>query len=460
MSKGGGGGGGGERRWWNVGGGGDGNEDPKVDDKKDKKDPPKIVIPSSEKEASNLLPGQTVSLCRLDIEKLRNSPAGILFDRTLLEMFQKSFGISADQVAVYHHAYVGDARDPFGVIRLTDPVVEKDIVSKMAPSGAPKPIKKKWNLYKCQSNPFVNGASNALSFGSLLGELYDKLPAAPGEKSPESAKPQPPRAIGLCVYDTQHILVGDYAQLEKFLNNLTEKGDPKFLSDTAGEGVALTDTRQFLSIDPKLKRALRELGAESQTPPPVVFVEKYTVGAYNPKLLKEDYHAIGVVLDPVLNQTEILGANIVSFSEKHLTATIRLVMKSDGAAFDVVKNTLSPSLTIASQFLSLYLHSPVEFRNLSSAGGTGTPMTPGMGSPLGPPPGMGSLGPPPGMGIPSDHPGRRRRYWYSAWNGNGAARHRSPGAPRHGHPPGWATRAWEPRSGTPTPDPNQRSRRS
>jgi hypothetical protein len=412
ISKGGGGGGGGGGGVVNPG---DGPGEPKKEDENPKKpvDKPKSSIPYSQQEASNLLPGETRSLCRIDVEKVHRGPAGVLFDPAMLDMFEKSFGIKADQVAVYYHAYVGDARDPFGVMRLDEPVLEKAVVAKMAPSAAPRAIKKR-NLYKFRSNPFVNGASNALAFGSLFGELYERLPASPNEKTPpDPAKPQPPRAIGLCVYDSQHILVGDYAQLEKFLGTLSDKGDPKFQSDTTeAPGVTLTDTRLFLSIDPKLKRAMRELGAESQTPPQVVFAEKYTTGAYDLTGLKEELLPVAAVLNLVLNQTDYIGANLVSFDEKQLIATVRLVMKSDGAAFDAVKSPLTPALATASQFLSLYLNTPVEFRNPDARGGVPAPGMGGMippmpmvGDPGRPPPGMGgsSLGPPPmvgGTGVP------------------------------------------------------------
>lgn len=374
--------------------------EPKPDDKENGgKKPSKPSIASSSKDASNLLPGQTVSLCRLDVERLRNTPAGVLFDQTLSDMFERSFGVPASQVAVYYHAYVGDKRDPFGVIRLTNDtaVAEKEVVARVASAGVPKPIKKKWNLYPLKSNPLVSGVSNAAAFASLFGEFYEKLPAGPGDKPASSAEAA--RATGFCVYDTQHILVGDYAQLEQFLAGLSDKGDPKFQSDTtSAPGVTLTDKRLYLSIDPGLKRAMRELGGESDGPPLVVFAEKYRPGAYDPKLLKEELKPIGAVLDPILSRTTMLGLSVNSFTERHLAATVRLVMKTDAAAFEVVKDHFTPKLPFAAFAMSMFLHTPVEFRNSTSAGGSVVPM-PGMGDPTMGEGGIGSPGGPP-TGLP------------------------------------------------------------
>ncbi len=377
-------------------------DDPKVDNTQ-----PKIVIPGSDKETTNLLPGATVALYRCNVPAIRQTPAAMFFDRTMKEMFRDSLGINDDQVAVYYHTFVGETRDPIGIIRLKQPVLEKDVVSRMAPATA-KPIKKKWNLYAFKSNPFINGVSNTLAFGSLFGELYEKLP--PGPTPPAN------RPFGLCVFDSQHILIGDAVRLEKYLDEeIGDKGYPKFKSavGTPPEGVAFADNPLYLSIEPKLKQALKELGSETQNPPPVLYAEKFVKGSYDPKLLKSDYQAIGTVLEPVLNRTEFLTGSIHIFETRRIAAVIRLVMKGNGEAFEVVKEPLTPALTLAAQAAGQFLGVPVTFYN-STSGGTTPGTTPGMGFPMSgmgfpPMPGAGDITRPsvpgPGSGMGPSKPG-------------------------------------------------------
>ncbi|HSQ58124.1 MAG TPA: IBR domain-containing protein, partial [Gemmata sp.] len=320
---------------------GKGETDGKDKDKGPKKVKRPSSIPYSTMEASNLLPNQTVAVCRLDAERLRQTPAGILFDSTMQQMLLASIGVTVDQVEVYYHAYVGDKREPFGVIKLGMPVLEKDLVAKISGAEKPKQIKSKWSLYRFRSNPLINGVSSAFGFASLFGDLYEKLPPKYELKANST-----PRSFGLCVYDQQHIFVGEYGQLESFLSSLSEKGDPKYLSDTtAAPGVTLTDSRFYLSINPKLKSIMRELGGESQTPPMMVCAEQYSQGSYDPKSFKADFQPISVVIDPVLNRTEYIGGCLTLFSNRQVLATAQLVMKSDAAAFEVVRDQVSPGLT-------------------------------------------------------------------------------------------------------------------
>jgi hypothetical protein len=390
----------------------DGTGDPKKDDtKKGPKQPPKPkgVLKPSDKETTNLLPGDTIALARVDVERIRHTPLTPLFAPAMAGMFKQSFGVDVEQVAVYYHALVGPGREPFGVIRLNETLAEKDVVKGMAPAGSPKAVagktrKSSHNLYAFKSNPFANGISHALSFTSLFGEFYDKVPVKDSKTK---------RAVGLCVYDTQHVLVGDYAVLEKFLASLDDTGYPPLKSGVGSppEGIVRAEYPMYLSLDPKMKQLLKDLGTESPEVPLVVYAERYTPGTYDPKALKADLAPVTALLDPVLSRADYLGGNLTSFTSRQLAGTVRVVMKTPTAAFEVMKDPLTPGLTTAAQALTLFLNSPVEFRNLNAGGGAtmpggGTPvdpMNPMMGG-MGPgilPPGMGggsSLGPPPMAG--------------------------------------------------------------
>ena len=95
----------------------------------------------------------------------------------------------------------------------------------------PKTIKTR-TLHQIRSNPFVTAVASALAFRSLLGDVYEKMPGpAAGAEKP----------LGVCVYDTQTILVGDHAVLEHFLTDLKDNGYPEYkteLSEPPLEGDA------------------------------------------------------------------------------------------------------------------------------------------------------------------------------------------------------------------------------
>jgi hypothetical protein len=349
-------------------------EDPdkKPEDDLGKKPEVKKTGPApSDDKATNLLPPETVAVGRFDLDRVRQTPAVVLFDRTTLDMFRNSFGLDPDSVAVYHHAAVGDARDPFGVIRLKAPVDEKDVVAGMAPHAAPKAVavgKRKWNLYAFKSNPFATAVGHALHLPSLFAEVVDRPPADP-------AKAPPARAVGLCWYDSQHVLVGDLARLEAFLAGLDDKGLPKFRSAVNPVGdQAQAKEPLYLSVSPALKAALGALGAEAASPPPVVYAEAFLPGRYDPKLVKPDFLPAAAVLDPVLARTKALGLTLTGFSTGHLSATVRVTLESDSAAFDAVREHLAPGLALAAPLASAYLNTPVEFRNLTASGSPPPPV--------------------------------------------------------------------------------------
>ena len=409
-NKGGGGGGGGNLA---KGGGGDGTDgdgtDGKDKDNKDKKEPAKketvepgrktfAVTTRDESATTNLLPNDTVSLYRFDADKVRQTPLGMLYDPIMFEMFEASFGFRLSDVSAYYHAFVGNTREPFGLLRLKFPVMDVALLPKSTLAES-KEFKKR-KLFAIKSNPFISGVANAFSLTSLFGEYLEKTPAVP-------SKPAENRKLGICVYDSQHVLVGDYVQLEKFLADLDDKGNPRLLSTVGtpatGSTAQFAERALYLSIDPKLKRALQDVGSEVESPPAVVYAERLVPGRYDTKLLKSDLQPISAALDPVLSRTRYLAGCVTAFTPKQMSVMVRLVMDSEATAIDMAKELLVPNLTSAALAMTLFLGSPVEFRNYSSGG---MPIIPGGGFPPGgmyPPGGMfppGSMRPPGSMSPP------------------------------------------------------------
>jgi hypothetical protein len=375
--------------------------EPKPDDtsgKPKKKERPKSNLPYSNKEASNLIPNQTVSLARLDVERLLQTPASPLFDRSVQELFRRSMGFNLDDVAVYYHAFVGENRDPFGVIRLAIPMLDKEVLAKMQLAPDPQTIKGR-TLYAFKSNPFMNGVANAFSFGSVFADVYEQIP-------PTHNKPSTNRVMGVCFYDTEHILIGDHARLAQYLQELEGNGYPKPLSvvgtPPAGVTAAYAERPLYLSVDPKLKRLLIDLGAESENPPLVVFAEQLAPGRYDPKFLNSDLQPVRDVVEPVLSRATFWGLNVTSFTGKQAFASVQLVMSSDTAAREAVKDHLAPGLRSLTQAMTLFLGIPVEFVNFSAGDqrpGYSNPTTPTTPGTFFPPGGMPTGVMPPGSGT-------------------------------------------------------------
>jgi hypothetical protein len=372
---------------------------------------PKSTTPTSDKNdqaATNLLPNDTVALYRFALDRLRvAAPVSSLFDRSMSRLFQDSFGFEPERVATYYHAYVGEQRLPFGILRLTGPETLstlaqgiKGLEEQVVIQGRP--------LFAVRSNPFMLAAANTLSFRSLFGPLFDKMP--PLVNLPAH------RRWGVCLYDTQHILLGDHELLTRYLNALTPRGLPKFRSE-------VVENPMYQTIDPQLKRLLKALGAEDASPPLVLYAEQTHGAAFSPLELKSPYQAANVLLEPFQNKTRYVGARITTISPRELSGAVRVVFHSDAAAVETLRDLYAPALTLAVPLLSKTLESRVEFRNLAMGGtgpgGTpnypfptppggfpmppgGFPMPPGSGTPPG---GLAPPGIPPGVGAPGTPPG-------------------------------------------------------
>ncbi|MCS7271850.1 MAG: hypothetical protein NZ703_12295, partial [Gemmataceae bacterium] len=352
---------------------------------------PKAHHPPSDKDeraATNLLPNDAVAVYRFAIDRLRPAaPISSLFDRGMTRLFQDSFGLPPERVATYYHAYVGEQRLPFGIIRLAEPEAIatlaqgiKGLEGQSIVQGRP--------LFIVKNNPFMQAAANTINFRSLFGTLFEKMPPLVNLAAP--------RPLGVCLYDTQHILVGDHELLARYLSELTPAGIPKLLSEQS-------ERPMYQTIDPQLKRLLKALGAEDETPPLFVYAERALPGGFTPLELKSHYQAANPLLEPLKEKTRYLGARLTTVSTRQLSGGLRLVLYSDAAAVETLRDVFAPALALAAPLLGQALDSRVEFRNLAMAGTTGGGTTPGYPFPM-PPGGFpmppGGFPTPPGSGTP------------------------------------------------------------
>jgi len=438
------------------GGGGTegGTETENPDDKEKEKDkgkpPPKPSVPSSKAVTTNLLPGQAVAVYRFNMDKVRESTVhGALVDSNVARTFQTSMGFPLEEVDTYIHCYTGQNRDPFGVIKLKTPMKANEITSQMALVPKPKSVKGR-DLHAVRSNPFVIALGHALSMSALVGDYFVRVPMAapPGTPVPQ---------YGVCVYDTQHILIAEYSALDRFLGELAANGYPPFKTEldtsavpppapptapdagmppappTAGPGTGATpltppgDTKKpaepkkeppsdkiyagldtYRTIEFPLKKALDDMEADRTNAPLMVYAEKFDVKQYDPKLLKKDLSLLSATLDPIAARTQYLSGNVVVFSQVRLLANLRVALATREDARELAKEQLVPGLTTVADVTKLLLTAPVEFRDYTQGGATtnpngGIPGSPGFPGPMGPgfpgPMGPGFPGPM-GPGFP------------------------------------------------------------
>jgi hypothetical protein len=406
-------------------------------------------VPLSKANTTHLLHGDAVAVYRFNVDRIADTPAyATLADSAVRGLFRDAMGFETGDVETYIHCVAGAAREPFGVIRLKNPTKPADLAAALARAKLgkldPKPTpvnNKRYSLYAVASNPFVGAVSQALAMRSLFGEVYDRVPTA----VPAAAAAKP---TGVCVYDTQHILIGDHALLKQFLESLDADGYPPFKTVMApqapkdapapkdgmppatpapapapapaptGGDKPFTGTDTYRTVENPLKLALDVMEADRTATPLLVYAEKFDRAEYDPKQMKKEYQALSEALTPITTRTVFLSGNVVVFNERQLVANLRILLQKKEDAQEIAKNQLGPGLAITAELLKLLLGLPVEFRDYTNGGlqslpntgpgGTGTPAGPGTGFPMGPAGSgfpMGPPGPRPGRGEGSEGPG-------------------------------------------------------
>ncbi len=184
--------------------------------------------PGEGKDPTNLLPGETRAVYRVNADRLAQTATPVqtaLFDANIRALFEKSFAFPVSNVAVYIHCVVDPDREPFAVIRTKTPFDQKAIYEKLdleKPNNPASQVKRDYFLIK--SNAFIDAASQAFSTRSLAS--LAGLPLPPAEPTRAPAK-----KYALCVYDTQTLLIGAEGVMERFLTDLQDNGYPPFRSE-------------------------------------------------------------------------------------------------------------------------------------------------------------------------------------------------------------------------------------
>jgi hypothetical protein len=351
--------------------------------------------------ASNLAHPKSVAVFRFDVERiLTQSELGpMLRDLDTAKLFKDSMGFDLNEVTQCFYCPVGDERAPFVVVQVRTPRDPDDAARQMG-LYRPKDPTATRKLYEVTSNPFLTAVAGTFTLRSLLGDYLQPL-APTAEKPADKVEPKP---LGVCIYDTQTILIGDLAVLESYLRSLTPEGFPPLRE---GEPPPAPDDLYY-PLPPALRKAILAMENAAPDRPLMVWAETFDAKRYDPKQLGDDYKPVADALGPVA-KTKHYGVRVTEFNRQKLDLAVWLFTDEKESAN--VAAALSPRLLLGTKALSAMLtltpanpETPIVFQNLKDGTSTATgPMVgAGQGAFPGPGPGPGATGVPSG---PRPRPG-------------------------------------------------------
>lgn len=191
-------------------------------------DPP--PVPGGGKDPTNLLPGDSRAVYRVNMDRLAQAATPIhtaLFDKNIRDLFEKSFTFKTGDVAAYFHCVVDPDREPFAVIRTKTPFDEKSVLRLDLEQPKNRGGQTKKDYYLIKSNAFVDAAAQAFSTRSLASLIGVPLPTAEPTRAPAEAA----KKYALCVYDNQTLFISTEGVMERFLFDLQDNGYPPFKSE-------------------------------------------------------------------------------------------------------------------------------------------------------------------------------------------------------------------------------------
>lgn len=334
---------------------------------------PKVVLVPSDKNATNLLPGESRAVVRVDLDRVRETPLyKIVVNDAVTEVLRNALGLDPGKVEFYYHAYVDSARLPFGVVRLKEPIAEKEALAASAgPKGARSPIQGR-EYYSLQANASQQAVGKLLTVEALLG-----MRRTPPPDAPPAARP-----LAVCAYDTQTILLADQAALEAFLTSLQPSGYPAFKTEfvkgtapapkTSNGKRDLSANPDYCTLDPELKVILNSM--EDQENPTILTMAARldaTDRDLDPSLYPGDARPWAAAASTALTNASIVGLTVRSFTSRD--AAFQLVVESSsGDETRSLKERLGPMISTAATGLGPVLGHQVA---LEGFGELAVPMT-------------------------------------------------------------------------------------
>jgi len=232
------------------------------------------------KDASNLLPGETVSVWQLRMDDLGNTPfRDMFFDPNTRNLFKRSMAFEAGDLEEILHAMVGTEQAPFTVFRARGNFNANEILAKMKLAPSQNDTIKGRKFFLVVSNPFLTAIGQSLNQQVILGDIGPK----PKAKAPAVK-------LAIHIYDVQTILIAEQSLLERYLGELKEDSLPPFKSElttaevpekpangstpatpTARKG--FTSNPSYRTVKLELKKAMNTLQPEGKPLPAATYAE-------------------------------------------------------------------------------------------------------------------------------------------------------------------------------------------
>ncbi len=186
------------------------------------------------KDVTNLLPNETTAVYRVNFDRLNSHAtplANALFDTKMKDLFRNAMSFGVDNLATYIHCVVGPDRDTFGVFRTKTPIDVTAFLNSLKDGKLPNGVKRGNEMFLLKSNAFVDAVSQAFATRTLTKMAGVELPPLSQADKDAAAKKQ----YGVCVFDSQTLVLGDLVTLERYLDDLSDSGFPPFKSEMTTE---------------------------------------------------------------------------------------------------------------------------------------------------------------------------------------------------------------------------------
>ncbi len=181
---------------------------------------------ANDKDVTNLLPGETNAVYRVNMDRIAQTPLyGAFFDRNTLDFFKNSLTFEVGDIETYIHCVVGPDRYHYDIFRLKKPLEEITLLQRLDQvKGAQSPIREHY-YGTLKSNAFVHALGRALSTEALFGETG--LPVTPEDKKRWGEN----KPSAFCLFDAYTLIIAEESTLERFLNDLTPNGYPPYRTE-------------------------------------------------------------------------------------------------------------------------------------------------------------------------------------------------------------------------------------
>ena len=186
------------------------------------------------KDVTNLLPNETTAVYRVNFDRLNSHAtplANAVFDTKIKDLFRNSMTFGVDNLATYIHCVVGPDRDTFGVFRTKTAFDEAAFLVSLKDGKLPNGVKRGREMFLLKSNGFVDAISQAFATRTLTKMVGLELPPLSQADRDAAAKKQ----YGVCVLDSQTLVLGELVTLERYLDDLSDSGFPPFKSEMTTE---------------------------------------------------------------------------------------------------------------------------------------------------------------------------------------------------------------------------------